>query len=320
VFVFTPKGDIMGLPLGATAVDFAYLVHSDVGNNCIAAKINRRMAPLSTGLENGQTIEIVTAPGGVPNPAWLSFVVTSKAKSSIRHYLKMRRRAESIIFGKELLIKALANFSSTWDDIAPQQLATVLEHFKLKSADELFETIGLGNHLPIVVAHALVDRSLTKTSLTPIPTTQDLQPILIKGSEGLVVSFAECCRPIPGDPIVGIFNPGQGLVIHTEQCYVAKHLRDQPERFVNVEWEEHLQGEFKVDLQAEVLNHRGVLGKLASTIAAFEANIEDIGIEAHQGELMVFKLTLLVRDRQHLSRVMRRIRSIKDVLKLSRIR
>ncbi len=312
VYVFTPKGEIMELPRGATPVDFAYAVHSDIGDSCVAAKVNRRLAPLSVPLVNGQTVEVITAPGALPNPAWLNFVVTAKARSNIRHYLKSRQHAESIALGKRLLEKSLADLSAKLCDIKKCEIQKLLGELHYENFDELCEAVGLGNQVSLVIAQRLLNQ-LDDTE----PNTTD-NPLVIKGTEGMVVHFAEDCQPIPGDPIVGCLTVGQGIIVHTEQCKTVERFRSDAERFIQMCWEDEVSGDFNVDLTIEVINGRGVLAQLANAIAAAEANIDNITVDQGDGRYNKVILTLTVRDRIHLARVMRRIRALKVVLRIGR--
>lgn len=318
VYVFTPKGEIMELPAGATAVDFAYNVHTDVGNGCIAAKINRRLAPLSTPLSNGQTVEVIIAPGARPNPAWLNFVVSSKARSNIRHFIKDQKHNESVVLGQQLLEKSLETLGLNISLITEEHWQFVQRQFNYKSKEDLLEAIGLGNQLPLVVARDLSGKVAEYAQQKP--TLHPNQPLMIKGSHGMVVDFAECCRPIPGDPIVGVFNTGKGLLIHVEQCKKIAKICTNPERCIAVQWSEDMTGEFKVDLSVDVANQPGVLANLASTIAHADSNIDDISMDVYDGGYKIIKVTISVRDRRHLARIIRRIRAIKVVTKVHRRR
>lgn len=321
VYVFTPRGNIMELPSGATAVDFAYAVHSDIGNSCVAVKIDRRLSPLSTVLKNGQTVEVINAPGASPNPSWLNFVVTGKARSNIRHFLKSQRRAESISIGKQLIYNALASLDQRWEDISRKNIRLVLDQFNYKNNNDLFEALGLGNQIPLRIAYALTNAMPPPKNDDTIPThaiAPPSPPLTIKGTEGLVVHFAECCRPIPGDPILGVLTPGEGILIHNEQCRQIAAFCTQPERCVAVRWEEKIRGEFKVDITVELTNQRGTLAKLASSISEAEANIDNLSVDDRDGVYSFVKLTLSVRDRTHLARVMRRIRAAKVVTRILR--
>ncbi len=289
-----------------------------LATDCIAAKINRRLAPLSTLLNNGQTIEIISAPGARPNPAWLNFVVTSKARSNIRHFIKDQKRNESIILGNNLLQKSLEHVGLNIDSIDERRWQSVLDKYHYKSQADLFDAIGVGNQLPLIIARELSDLMTDAEKSNQWMTPK--QPLKIKGSQGMVVAFAECCRPIPGDPIIGIFNAGQGLMIHRENCPHIAKLATNPEKSVAVQWAENVSGEFKVDLRVEVANQRGVLANLASTIASANSNIDDISIDAHDGRFNIVHLTVSVHNRQHLAKIMRRVRSISIVTKVSRQR
>jgi RelA/SpoT family (p)ppGpp synthetase len=315
IYVFTPKGKIMELSSGSTAIDFAYAVHSDVGNQCIACRINRQLAPLSSQLQNGQTVQIITAPNGQPNPAWLNFVVTGKARSNIRTYLKGQRRTESLALGERLLNKALDALNATLGDIDPAATATVLQETGLASFDDLLEEIGSGNRLAPLIARRLLVASNKEEG-----SGGDKTPLAIRGTEGLVVTFAKCCNPIPGDPIVAYVSSGRGLVIHTENCKNLEELRDSPEKFVILSWDKDIDGEFDVDLMVYLENRRGIVAEMASVITQAEANIEQINVEDRDAQLSVIHLTLSVQGRKHLARVIRRIRTIRSVNKIVRSR
>lgn len=309
VYVFTPKGDILELPQGATPVDFAYAVHSDIGNSCIAAKIDKRLSPLSTILANGQTLEIITAPGAQPNPAWLNFVATSKARSHIKNYLKDLKRSESIHFGQRLLQQTLKALKQPLEKIPDPIFKKTLDHFGYKSPEDLFAAIGLGNEMVALVALQLTGQ--------PKESRKKRRSLLIKGTEGIVVKFANCCGPIPGDPIVGIFDRGHGLIIHQKNCPKGQ-IPSQPEHYLPLKWEEIVEGEFKTDIKVEVRSQRGILAQLTNAINLEDANIEDISIEERDGNYYVINLIITVRDRHQLAQVFKHIRSIKNVSKLSR--
>lgn len=317
VYVFTPKGDIFELPANATAVDFAYAIHTDIGNTCIAVKINRRVAPLSTQLHNGQTVEVITAPGARPSPSWLNFVATSRARANIRDYIKSQRRSESIQFGKELLDKTLASFNAVFDQFSDVRKENIIKRLHFKSWNDLLEAIGLGNQLPIVVARHLLEH-LKEEEAHELVRSSRKEPILIKGSHGMVVAFATCCQPIPGDPIIGVFNPGKGLEIHASQCVHIAKLCKNPDSCIDVQWEENIKGEFQVDVTVEVINEKGVLAKLANAIALAESNIDDIRVDPHEGRYNIIKLTISVHNRDHLAQVLRRIRTLDVVNRVSR--
>lgn len=319
VYVFTPQGDIMELPRGATPVDFAYAVHSDIGNACVAARVDRRLAPLSMPLSNGQTVEVITAPGAQPNPAWLNFIVTGKARSNIRHFLKDQQRAQSCVFGKRLLMHALNELSSDLEAIAEEDLVAVLSDLHYDKPADLYSAIGLGIEVAPVVARRMMNK-IGKGDLIS-DSENPAKPLTIKGTEGMVVHYANCCRPIPGDPILGYLTPGHGINVHHEQCEKIMQLQKRhSERVVFLCWEEEVRGEFKVDVLIEVVNQRGMLALLASAIADAEANIDNISVDPGDGHYYQVTLTMTVRNRQHLARVLRRIRSLKPVTRLTRLR
>lgn len=316
VYVFTPKGDIMELPKGATPVDFAYTVHSVVGNSCVAAKVNRRLVPLSVSLTNGQTVEIITAPGGHPNPAWLNFVITGKARSNIRHFLKSQQHAESINLGRRLLEQVLAELGSDYAKVPPESLQALLHDLNHKSADELFYTLGIGEHMPMVIAKRLV----VAQEQVEIDKTEKGKPLAIRGTEGMVVHFADCCQPIPGDKIVGRFQQGRGIMVHASDCPLIDHARSNPEQFISLRWDDEVEGEYWVDITVDVENQRGVLAALATAISEAESNIGNINVDPRDGRHNAVTFSISVTNRNHLARVMRRLRANTVVLRLSRKR
>lgn len=319
IYVFTPKGTIFELPAGSTAVDFAYAIHTDVGNSCVACRISRRLAPLSEPLQSGQTVEVITAPGTQPNPAWLSFVITGKARSNIRHYLKNQKQSESVALGRRLLTKALAGFGSHLEKILPDNLNAVLQQTKLKSLDHLLEEIGLGNRMSYMIAQRLVANDNVSTDAAQ--RESDRQGSLdIRGSEGMVMNYAKCCHPIPGDPIVGHISSGRGMVIHTDDCNNIADIRDNPEKCVSVRWDPDVEGEFSVELRVELENQRGIIATLATTITGTEANIEKISTVERDARFSIVNLSLNVRNRVHLARVMKRVRLINPVARVTRVK
>ena len=320
VYVFTPGGAILELPKGATAVDFAYAVHTDVGNTCVACRIDKRLSSLSQPLQSGQTIEIVTAEAASPNVAWLNFVLTGKARSNIRHFLKHQRRNESIALGHRLLNKALVSFDTRVDQLDQNILSQQLQSFNLDSLDELLEDIGLGNRMAYIVARMLVepqDADGEEKSSLDVDVEQSLT---IRGTEGMVISFAKCCHPIPGDPVVGHVSSGRGIVIHTDSCKNIAEIRHNPEKVLEVDWDKHVSGEFTVDLQVELEHHRGMIASLATSITAVEGNIEKISMEERDVSFCIVQLLVNVKDRVHLARIIKRLRVIKGVHSITRRR
>ena len=317
VYIFSPMGEIYELPQGSTAIDFAYAVHTDIGNSCVACRIDRRLAPLSTALESGQTVEIIRASGALPNPAWLSFIVTGKARSGIRNALKEQQLNESIILGRRLIDRALATLNRSLDQVGESAMTSVVERAKLTHFDDLLAEIGLGNQMASVVARRLVEDQPG----TPEHSTGDAQgPLSIKGTEGLVVNYARCCRPIPGDPIIGHLSAGRGIVIHLESCKNMSELREKPEEMMAVRWEDQLDQEFAVELRAELEHEKGLIAVLASTITGADANIDRISIIERDAHLATVNLVINVSDRVHLARVIRKIRHIHNINKILRVR
>ncbi|MGA9852882.1 MAG: bifunctional GTP diphosphokinase/guanosine-3',5'-bis pyrophosphate 3'-pyrophosphohydrolase [Gammaproteobacteria bacterium] len=315
VYVFTPQGDIHRLPRGATAVDFAYSVHTDVGNACVAAKVNRRLVPLRTPLENGQTVEIITAPNGRPNPAWLNFVVTAKARANVRHFLKNLRRGDAVELGRRMLERALASLSMKMSKIADAQFNALVKEFKLDNEDDLFESIGLGQHLAPLVARRLMPAQTAESK--PLKPGA---PLAIRGTEGMVVSFARCCHPIPGDGIVGVLTAGKGIVIHRDECGNLAEYRTQPDKLIEVQWEKRIKRDFPVEIRADVANQRGVLATVAAAIAETGSNIEHVNQQERDELTSQIVLIFGVKDRQHLARVLRRLRALPQVMRIQRTR
>ena len=322
IYVFTPKGDILELARGATAVDLAYAIHSDIGDTCVACRINRRLAPLRTQLETGQTVEIVTAPGARPNPAWLTFVTTGKARATIRNFLKNLQVDEAQALGKRMLERDLEQFSISLSTLPPARLRTALENFKLASLDDLLTEIGLGNRPSPLVARALsgvpddFPKPKQKRRLLgrkPVPN-----PLLIHGTEGMVVSFPKCCYPIPGDQVVGILTSGRGIVIHQSSCSNVVDGRDNHDKWVDVQWALDIDQDFQVELSLDVVNQRGVLATLAAAVAQENGNIEDVEFSERDERYSHMRLVVALKNRKHLADLIRRLRAIKTVARVMR--
>ncbi|UYO76071.1 RelA/SpoT family protein [Halomonas qinghailakensis] len=318
IYVFTPKGDIMELPQGATVIDFAYSVHTDIGNNCIACRIDRHLAPLSTRLESGQTLEIITAPGARPNVAWLNFVTTAKARSAIRHALKHQQQAEAITLGRRLLNKALAPFETSLEELDESVFAKALKELDAASLDALLESVGLGNRMAHVAARRLVDAA-HGSNFDYILSTDSDKAVVISGSEGMVITFARCCHPLPGDPVVGHLSVGKGLVVHRSECKNLGERKNDPEKLFALEWSDTIDEDFPVALRIEVESRRGLVAELAGVVTDADANIERIGIEERDARLSIVNLTLSVKGRVHLARIIKRIRNLPNVGKITRM-
>ncbi|SHI21185.1 bifunctional GTP diphosphokinase/guanosine-3',5'-bis pyrophosphate 3'-pyrophosphohydrolase [Ferrimonas marina] len=313
IYVFSPKGRIIELPVDATAVDFAYAVHTDVGNQCVGARVNRQAYPLSMPLKSGQTVEIITAPGARPNAAWLNFVVTGKARAKIRQVLKNVEQAESISLGRRLLNHALGELRL--DDIDPSVVASVVEESNYDNLDGLLAAIGLGDVMSLVVAQRMrgdTDDELAEEGKKKLP---------IKGAEGMLVSFAKCCRPIQGDDVVAHISPGKGLVVHIDSCRnISRAMETEPEKFMHVEWTDDVDSEYLTGLRVEIVNHQGALAKLTSLIAGADANIQNLHTDDKDGRVYSINMTLTVKNRVHLANVIRKIRVLPEVMKASRAR
>jgi GTP pyrophosphokinase len=311
IYVFTPKGDIMPLPKGATTVDFAYAVHTDVGNRCVAAKIDRNLVPLRTTLQNSQTVEIITARGAKPNPNWVTFVTTAKARSAIRHYMKKMRSSESVDLGKRLLDRSLKDLGSSLRKVGKVRMREALDELGLKDASELFEQLGLGERLAPLTARFLI-------GLHDDEAPPEAASLVIAGTEGVVVGYANCCHPIPGDDVMGYLSSGRGVVIHRNSCGNLINFRKQPEKWIAVSWEEDIDRDFSSQIQVEALNKTGLLAEVAATIADSDSNIEQVAVADRHEDGTVLTFLLQVKDRTHLARIMRNIKQMPGVLRVFR--
>jgi guanosine-3',5'-bis(diphosphate) 3'-pyrophosphohydrolase len=325
VYVFTPKGLIVSLPRGATVVDFAYSIHTDVGNKCVAVRINGEIQPLRTQLRNGDMVEIVTGPVARPNPAWLSFVRTGKARSEIRHFLRTMKFDESVELGERLLAQAARQFNLALGDVTEAQWEAVLKQAELESRKDMLADIGLGRRLAAVVARQLAlgavpertDEDTTPSGTAPAPNV----PVLVRGTEGMAVQMANCCHPIPGDSIVGHIRKGQGLAVHQSDCFHAQRARRaDPERWIELQWANDPASNFTVGLDIGVLNERGVLGRIAVAIAEGDSNILNVHVEDEEARVALIHFKIQVRDRTHLARVIRSLRRVKHVVQITRPR
>jgi len=312
IYVFTPTGDIMPLPKGSTTVDFAYSVHTDIGNRCVEAKIDRTLVPLRTQLQNSQTVEIITRRGAKPNPNWLTFVRTAKARTAIRHYMKTMRSSESVDLGKRLLDQSLKDLRSSLRKVGKVRMRAAIEELKLDDTMVLFEQIGLGERLAPLTARFLLgvnedgETELSRASL------------VIAGTEGMVISYARCCYPIPGDEVMGYLSSGRGIVIHRNNCGNLAIFRKQPEKWISVSWEKDIELEFSSQVTIETFNKPGALAEVATTIADCGSNIEQVSVLGRHEDCSVLSFLLQVRDRQHLAQVMRKVRKMPNVIRVAR--
>ncbi|MDD4911426.1 MAG: bifunctional (p)ppGpp synthetase/guanosine-3',5'-bis(diphosphate) 3'-pyrophosphohydrolase [Sideroxydans sp.] len=313
VYVFSPKGKIFAMPRGATTVDFAYAVHTDIGNRCVASKVNSELVPLRSELRNGDRVEIITAPHTHPNPGWLSYVVTSKARSEIRHALKTMHLNESSKMGERLLTQAFTSLGLKLQDIDSPRWDKLLRDTGAKSQQEIYADIGLGRRLNMVVARQLASIGDTVSS-----DVLGNAVVTIQGTEGMAVQFAKCCRPIPGDPIIGVIKSGQGLVVHTHDCPTLRKGRSG-DQWLDVAWDKQITRPFDVNLKLIVANQRGVLAKIAAAIADADSNIENVNF-TNEGEYTAIYFTLQVVNRAHLATIMRNLRKIVEVIRIIRVK
>jgi GTP pyrophosphokinase len=318
VYVFTPKGRIMTLPRGATAVDFAYAVHTDIGNRCVAVKINDDLMPLRSELRNGDRVEIITAAHAKPNPTWLNYVVTGKARSHIRHFLRTMRFQESVQLGERLLNQALGALHTSLAEIGESPWDKMLKETAAKSSTEILADIGLGKRLAVVVARQLWAQGGADGEPVDLRPSG---PVVIRGSEGMAVQLAKCCRPIPGDPIIGMITKGHGMVVHTHDCPVLSKMRLDPEKLLDIEWSPDSKKLFDVSIKIVVANQRGVLAKVAASIAEAGSNIENVAMDPQDGsQYTTMHFTLQVGNRHHLANILRNLRRVSEVLRIARVK
>ncbi len=313
IYIFTPKGDIIELPHKATLIDFAYAIHSDIGNHCIAAKIDKHLVPLSSHLQSGQTVEIITDPKTFPDSRWLEFVATGRARSHIRQFFKNKQHNEAVQLGQRLLDNNLTPLGQDSTQINAKNLNKTLAKFQYDSLEDLLEAIGLGYIHPALVAYSLC-------SLKPCFKNQiNSLPLFLKNSDNGLIKFAECCRPIPGDEIIGLLNAGHGLTVHLQRCkYAARLIKKNPERAISIQWEKQTNGFFKTDIYIETINQHGVLALLTHNIAKADANIENIKVESRDRKHSIIHFTLSVLNRKHLAKVIRFLRTIQNTIKITR--
>jgi guanosine-3',5'-bis(diphosphate) 3'-pyrophosphohydrolase len=318
VYVFSPKGKIFALPRGATPIDLAYAVHTDIGDRCVACRINFETMPLRTELRNGDRVEIVTAPNASPNPAWLGYVKSARARSKIRHFLNTQQNAESAALGERLLTHALRDIGLALAKLPAQASDRFKRASGARSQRAVLADIGLGKRLPAIVARRLAE-GVDEGTAGLAPGNRSQQPaILIHGAEGVAVRLGSCCRPIPGDPIVGLIRKGHGLVVHTHDCLAIAKLRSERGNWVDVEWEPEIKGMFEASIRVVAKNERGVLARLASEIADTGSNIVNVSMDEDTGEATTLFFTLQVTDRIHLALILRALRRIPEVIRITR--
>jgi RelA/SpoT family (p)ppGpp synthetase len=320
IFVFTPRGAIIKLPRAATIVDFAYAVHTDLGNACVSARIDKQLIPLQTQLESGVTVEIITAEDARPNPLWLNYVITARARTAIRNRLKHIEEQGAASLGRRLLENELLAMNVQLAEISEEKITALLKMMGLKTLDNLLEDIGLGNKMPFLVAKQLTQDDVhTHVKLNDSAKVQN-RPLMIKGTEGMVVTLAKCCRPIPGDAIIGFFNPGKGIVVHQHDCHNRALIKKKQNNWLDVEWGEDAKGDFVTEIRIEILNQRGSLATIATTISALESNIENVTVVEQDARVSVDLIILTVQNRTHLAKIMRRLKELAIVLKITRVK
>jgi GTP pyrophosphokinase len=302
----------MPLPKGSTTVDFAYAVHTDIGNRCVAAKVDRALVPLRTELHNGETVEVITSRGAKPNPNWLGFVRTAKARTAIRNHMKKMRSTESIDLGKRLLDRTLKDMGSSLRKIGKVRMNAALEELGLNNTSELFEQLGLGERLAPLTAAFLLGVDPEGEGAT------SQAKLTIAGTEGMVVSYAKCCCPIPGDDVMGYLSSGRGVVIHRNSCGNLSNFRKQPEKWIACSWESEIDREFLSQIQVDTYNKPGVLAEVAATIGDSGSNIEQVEVLGRHDDCSVLSFLILVKDRTHLARIMRDVRNMPNVVRVAR--
>ena len=317
VYVFTPKGSILQLPRGATAIDFAYAVHTDVGNKCIAVKIDGDYANVDTVLHSGESVEVLTADWAKPNPNWLNFAATARARSQIRLYLRNQEQQEAVTLGEQLLNKELHSHGLQFSNLSDAQIAHLLDVFKLSDWSQLLTDIGLGNRMASLVVRQ-IEIIISEDDALLDPASVNQEPLKIKGTEGLLVTFSRCCRPIPGDKVVGYVTAGRGITVHRKNCKNLLDYQQHPERLIAVEWEEGIDNQFAADIRIQVPNKVGVLATIASALTNMGINIENVNNESCDGISSLLHFCIRVRDRSHLAAVIRHLRRLEVVTSISR--
>jgi GTP diphosphokinase / guanosine-3',5'-bis(diphosphate) 3'-diphosphatase len=317
VYLFTPKGDILSLPRNATVLDFAYAVHTDVGDHAVAARVDKKLVPLRMRLASGQSVEIITAPSASPSPGWLEFVVSSKARTAIRHYLKHLQHEDAVELGHRMLDRALESLESSLDRLPPKRLQQYLAESRMRRLEDLLADIALGNRMPQAVAQALVQQPESARRGGPAPLSNE--KILISGSERGVLSYGNCCHPVPGDAVMGFLTVGKGLVVHRLECPNMVEFRKSPERWVPIGWDREVEGDYRAGLRVEVENKPGVLAKVAAAIAEAQSNIDNVEYQERDVRMAVMHFNIEVRHRKHLADVIRRVRRLGVVSGVQRL-
>jgi RelA/SpoT family (p)ppGpp synthetase len=319
VYVYTPEGDIVKLPRNSTPVDFAYYVHTDIGNTCVAAKLDHSFAPLNTPLYSGQTVEIITSPTARPNPAWLNYVVTAKARSNIRNYLKNLQADEAMSQGRRLLERCLKGLGLRLDDVPQKNIDETLNEYGFSALSDLLEDVGMGNRPPSLVVRRLVPE---RTAYGDSEETREMKtqaPLAIHGTEGMVVSYGKCCHPIPGDHVIGVLSKGRGIVVHRDGCRNLDPSRVQIDKYIDVQWANDATGVFTCGIRLDATNTPGVLARTATVLSDEGANIQNVELEDRDGLSMSIVYLIDIRGRDHLAGIIRRLRKVPNVMRITRI-
>ena len=313
VYVFSPKGKIFRLPSKSTCVDFAYAVHSDLGNSCIGAKINKVQMPLRTVIESGQTIEILTSKNSNPDPNWLSFITTAKARNNLRNYLKKLTSAQTSALGKRLFNNALNTLGKKQRNISKKQIQLLLESLAFKNMDELYENIGLGDKNPLLIAQMMLGEQQESH------TSFDHAPLLIKGTEGVSITFSNCCHPIPGDAIIGHLSKAKGLVIHRRKCLHVNSFIKEISRWIGVEWVDNVDHMLSTEITVHAKHQPGSFAEIAGKIADNGCNVEQVSIAAeYEDDTVDLLFQIQVESRKYLADIIKQIRVLKSVKKVTR--
>ncbi len=320
IYIFTPKGEIKALPYRSSVIDYAYSVHSDIGNKCTAARINDIDVPLSTPLSSGQTVEIITTTLGKPNPSWLEFVVTVKARTNIKSYLRRMQSEQASDLGLRILDKALYDYGTSFTEIPYASIRRLLDEYNLKDIDALFIEIGLGNIVPHLAAQNIaIKKSFVKQKyhdlVSKVLGSNKQENISIKGTEGLVLKFAKCCRPIPGDNIVGLTSSGNGFVVHRSVC---NNIKKSKSKKLFIEWSEDVSGEYQTQIRVYSEKQRGVLANVAGVISRLSCNIENVKFDEVQNPYASFVFTIDVKNRKHLADLIKELKKLKNINKVMR--
>lgn len=320
IYVFTPKGDIITLPAGSTPVDFAYAVHTNIGHSTVGCRIDKKLVPLRTALESGKTIHIIKGTEAAPNPAWLNFVKTAKARSQIRHFMKHQQTGDAEKLGQKMLAKSLRKFNMAYEGLTEDIRSLLIEVLNLENWEQLLAELGTGNRMSPLVAKQIHDIVLgTEDEIEPKKDLSEETKLPISGTEGMVIHFANCCHPIPGDEIMGFISTEKGLVIHRESCHNIKNIKNQPEKCLDVRWDEAAEGTFLTELQLEVVNQRGALATIANEIAKTNTDIERVRSEDKDETYSLMQFVINVRDRIHLAQVIKHLKHLSIVEKIQRL-